>query len=315
MGTDLPNLDRIEIDPQTFQTLKLSTVNSSVVPLVVITQETVHCVGTAFCISPTGIWITARHVLEGRDGAIEIRDRNPKSYIAILWVGSGLKHDVPELLGGAIPIKTFTRHPASGSDLALLRTDMPSIQFPALRLSAELPVENTPIMGLGYAQIEVETYMTQANNPPTVNVEPNLNASTGRVLQLFQYGRDTFIDLDGNFTGKLPTVCFETSARFDSGMSGGPVLDPTGAVRGVISTGLEQAAGEQHDTSFVSATPYLFMMKVAYGYRDKPISLFELATRRIVPTDTSFQRLRMVESDEQIDIYYDAPNNQGCWPP
>lgn len=302
VGTDLPSGNK-RIGLQTFEKLELSKSNSSVVPVVVITAETIHCVGTAFCISSRGLWVTARHVVEGRHGALALRDQNPGSRIALIWVGSGLEHDVPELLGGAVVVRRIARHPASGSDLALLEAGRPNIEFPPLQLSARLPVAGTPILGLGYARLDVESDI-KTGQMRNVNIEPNFHVSTGRVLQLFHDGRDTFKDLDGNFTGKLPTVCFETSARFDSGMSGGPVLDPIGSVCGVISTGLEQRPDEMMDTSFVSAMPYLFMMGLPVG--DRTLRIYEMVERNLVLCDESFERLRLTETNGQIHVYYDA---------
>ncbi|MUL45664.1 trypsin-like peptidase domain-containing protein [Mycobacterium sp. CBMA293] len=307
MGTDLPPPEGTPIGIQAFKKLDLSTANSSIVPLVVATPETIYCVGTAFCISSIGLWVTARHVLEGRGGAIELQKQNKGSHLAILWVGSGAGQDVPSLIGGTVPVSAFARHPASGSDLAILKTKRSSFNFPALTLSAALPVVGTPIVGAGYPQIDIKS--TGGNGQRrNLNITPNLHTSSGRVLQLYKDGRDKFKDLDGNFTGKLPTVCFETSARFDSGMSGGPVLDHKNTVCGVISTGLEQSLGGAHDTSFVSGTPYIFMLNVRYGKgSEKTTTVYELAERGYVPTDESFERLRMTDDGKDVHLYYDAP--------
>jgi hypothetical protein len=308
MGTDLPRGEPIEVHLPDFKELELTTLNSSVVPVVVITRsrQTIHCVGTAFCIASRGLWVTARHVLDGRGGAYELQAQNPGSYIAILWVGSGVGHDVPELLGGVIPVRFMVRHPASGSDLALLGASRPNLEFPPLQLTARLPVATVPILGLGYARFRARI------DDRIIHVENNVHASSGEVLELYEHGRDTFRDLDGNFTGKLPTVCFETSARFDSGMSGGPVVDPICSVCGVISTGFEQDADEYSATSFASATPYLFMLKVPYDVfmtceqlGGRKMLVYEMVERGLVSCDESFDILRVTETDDQIEIFYD----------
>ncbi|WP_165683220.1 S1 family peptidase [Mycobacteroides abscessus] len=308
MGIELPSPESTPIGVQAFKNLALSTANSAIVPLVVATPETVHCVGTAFCISSIGLWVTARHVLEGRGGAIEVQKQNAHSHLAILWVGSGVGHDVPTLIGGTVPVSAFARHPASGSDLAIMKTKTSIFDFPALTLSAALPLVGTPIIGAGYPQIEIKS--TSGNSQRrNLNITPNLHTSSGKVLQLYKDGRDTFKDLDGNFVGKLPTVCFETSARLDSGMSGGPVLDHNNTVCGVISTGLEQGSGGTQEASFVSGTPYIFMLNVRYGKDNEKITtVYELAKRGYVPTDESFERLRMTEDGKDIHLYYDAPH-------
>ncbi len=304
MGTDLPSPEGTPIGVEQFKKLELSTANSSVVPIVVVTADAMYCVGTAFCISSLGLWVTARHVLDGRGGAIELKKQNEGSYLAILWVGSGTGHDVPELLGGIVPISAITRHPVNLTDLALLRAHRPNVEFPPLTLSAILPLVDMPIIGAGYPQLEITSDVTQGQQR-FMNIEPNLHTSSGKVSQIFKNGRNKHIDLDGNFSGMLPTVCFETSARFDAGMSGGPVLNPNNVVCGVISTGLEKGDDEAGWTSFASGTPYLFTMKMLYG--KELITVYELAKRRYVPTDESFEQLRVTEGDGLIRIDYDPP--------
>lgn len=314
MGTDLPNHEPIEISLQDFKELELSRINSSVVPVVIVTpppQQTLIFVGTAFCIASRGLWVTARHNLEGRKGADEYLENIPGSYVAILWVGSGVGEDVPELLGGVVPVRFMVRHPASGSDLALLGASRPNLEFPPLQLTARLPTEDVPILGFGYPSYEV-----RLDESRIIHADNNIHASSGKVLQLFEVGRETFTDLDGNFTGKLPTVCFETSARFDGGMSGGPVLGPTGAVCGVISSGFDLEHDVGQATSFVSATPYLFMLKVPYdafmtgeqlGGRKVPI--YEMVERGHVLCDASFEKLRYAEADGKTHVYFDLPED------
>jgi Trypsin-like peptidase domain len=265
---------------------------SCVVPVVVVTQEAIRQVGTAFCVSSSGVWITARHVLEGRMSTTEYCEDDPGSYLAILWVSPDEDFRIP------IRVTSFTRHPASGSDLAVLWTDTSDLRFPALRLSALVPEKNTSIIGLGYPKFDVIS-CTNGNT----QIEPDLAVVTGKVLEVYKHGRETFKDQDGNFTGKLPTACYETSARFDSHMSGGPVLDSTGSVCGVIAAGFNIDDDLDQDTSFASGTPYIFMLNVAFS-PDRQVSIYDLATQGIVLCDHSLEQLRMTAIDEQLWVYY-----------
>ena len=228
MGTDLPTPEGLEFGPQTFEKLDLTRLNSGVVPVVVIDDKSIECIGTAFNISPGGLWVTARHILEGRKGGFELLAEKPGSWMALLWIGSGVGYDVPELLGGPIHVAQVTIDPTNGSDLALLQTSPTGIQFPVFRVSARIPKAETIILGMGYAEFKVNSDIS-TDELRKIYIEPNFHASTGTITQVYPEGRDNFKDLDGNFTGKLPTACFETSARFDKGMSGGPVVDPTGS--------------------------------------------------------------------------------------
>lgn len=263
-----------------------------VAPVVVVTSETYVQVGSAFSVSSSGIWITARHVLEGRKGGIEYRENNPGSHIAVLWVGPGETFRIP------IPVTSFSLHPKSGSDLAVLWTGGTDISFPALRLSALVPSVETPVIALGYPEFE-----SSVSEDGRKQVEPNLAVTVGKVTEVYLDGRNKHRDLDGNLTGDLPTVSYQTTARADHAMSGGPVLDSTGSVCGVIATGFNRTVAEEPDTSFISGTPYIFMLKVAYSEGNK-VSIYELARRRIVLTDRSFESLEMTDSDGQLRVNY-----------
>jgi S1-C subfamily serine protease len=268
---------------------------SCVVPVVVVTSEAFIQVGTAFSVSSSGIWITARHVLEGRLGAIEYGQGNPGSHLAVLWLGPDEDSRTP------IRVTSFTRHPASGSDLAVLWTGATDIRFPALRLSALIPPLDTPVVALGYPKFECGVAEDGQER-----VEPKLTVTVGKVTEVYIHGKDKFRDLDGRITGDLPTVSYQTTARAEFAMSGGPVLDPSGSVCGVIAKGFDRIVSDEPDTSFASATPYIFMLNVAYSEHNK-VSIYDLAKRRIVATDDSFGCLRMTEADDQLRVFYSDP--------
>jgi S1-C subfamily serine protease len=302
MGSDLPTGVGMEFDGQAFVKMDLTQWNSKVVPIVVIDPDRIRCVGTAFNISPDGVWITARHVI---DWAIEIVTNTPDAYIAVLWVGSGGAEDVPDLLGGPIHVAQIAKDDANGSDLALLQAGLlragEPYYTPHVRLSARIPKKGTHILGLGYALFDVESDISNLD-AREVLIEPNFHASTGEITQVYPQGRDTFKDLDGNYMGKLPTACFETSARFDAGMSGGPVFDDAGSVCGVIASGIEQGADAERHTSFASATPYIYLLGLPDG--DRIMRIYEMVQRNLVDADAHFERFTLSEHDGVVDISF-----------
>jgi hypothetical protein len=299
METDLPTGEGMEFDVDSFVTLDhLTQFNSVVVPVLVDDRERIRCVGTAFNISPDGVWVTARHVI---DWAVEIVADNPDAYIALLWVGSGEGEDVPDLLGGMIPVSHFTKDDANGSDLALLRAGMlkdgERYTFPISRLSARVPKVGTHVLAMGYARFNVKSD-TSTKELRELVFQHNFSVSTGEVLQVFREGRDTFRDLDGNYTGRLPTVCFESSARFDPGMSGGPVFDENFAVCGVVATGLESDELPS-DRSFASGTPFLFTLAITDG--EQKLTVYQMVQQKFVECDGYFERLIVSEKDGQLN--------------
>jgi hypothetical protein len=289
MGSDLPTGEGMEFDADSFVTLdKLTLFNSVVVPVVVVDPQRIQCVGTAFNISPDGVWVTARHVI---DWAIELVAKRPGAYIAVLWVGTGEGEDVPDLLGGIVNVSHFTKDDANGSDLGLLRAGMlkegEPYPFPICRLSARVPKVGTHILAMGYARFNVKSD-TSTEELREIVFEHRFSVSTGEVLQVFREGRDTFKDLDGNYTGSLPTVCFETSARFDPGMSGGPVMDENFSVCGVIATGLESDELPS-DRSFASGTPFIFTLGLTDG--EQTMTIYQMVQQELVVADAYFERL------------------------
>ncbi|WP_232375120.1 S1 family peptidase [Mycolicibacterium mengxianglii] len=245
-----------------------------VAPVVVVTPKDLQHIGTAFCVSSSGIWITARHIFEGRNSYEDYKGQYPSSRLAILWTGPDDERRTPIFVSG------FTRHPASGSDLALLRIDRPEIAFPATRLNAFVPEIDTPICGLGY--------------PSFQDGLPMLKVAPGIVSNIFRNGRDSV---------SLPTASYETTAAFDPLMSGGPVFQPDGSVCGVIATGMDAGPDGEPAISFASATPYIFMLKVAYS-KSNTVSIYDLAKQRTVLTDSSFELLRMTDTDGQLRVFY-----------
>ena len=289
MGSDLPT-PRGVIGETAFVELGLTTWSSAVVPVVVISPTMIRCIGTAFNISPFGVWVTAGHVM---DEANDVVTRTPDSNVALVWVGSGAGESVPDLLGGAIPINFCYRRP--GSDLALLRTDLLTngepYRLPHLRLGARMRRVGTPIAGLGYTRFDIENDTTDADGR-RIAVESNFHISTGDITRLYPERRDSAM---------LPSACFETSARFDGGMSGGPVVGKDGWVCGVVSTG-GLGSDDEGYTSFASATPVIFLLELQEGNQSE--SVYQMVQRGLVIADSYFANLEIVEQEGRIGISF-----------
>ncbi len=74
--------------------------------------------------------------------------------------------------------------------------------------------------------------------------------STGNVTDVYQEKRDD---------SRLNFPCFETDARFDGGMSGGPVFDSMGRLCGIISDSLKPAE-DNPDGRYISHVSTLWPM-------------------------------------------------------
>ncbi|TDZ93883.1 S1 family peptidase [Mycobacteroides salmoniphilum] len=297
MGDIEPSVG-MQFDANSFVTLEgLTEFSSAVVPVVVVDGDEIQCAGTAFNIATDGVWVTARHVIRF---ALELAADRPGAAIGLLFVASGVGAEVPDLLGGFVPVAQGTQDDANGSDLGLMRAGMMKgdepYAFPIARLSARVPKQGTHVLAMGYSRFTIQSDVTTQELREVV-MKPNFSVSTGAVLQVFPEGRDTFRDLDGRPTGRLPTACFETSARFNPGMSGGPVFDESFAVCGVVSTGLN-SDDEASDRSFASATPFLFTLGVTDGQQSQ--SVYQMVEQNIVATDEYFAQLTITEDGQLI---------------
>jgi hypothetical protein len=324
--SNLPASEPMEFDLDTFVTLgRFTFLNSAIVPVLVDDGTQIRCLGSAFNISPDGLWVTARHVI---DFALELVGNNPEAHtyvphVFLLWVepweaeqvAHGEGEQVPHPHRGAafVPVTYFTKDNENFSDLALLRAGMLKDnvrhEFPICRLSARVPKTGTHLTAMGYSQFTVSADTT-TENLREIAFKHNFSVSTGRVLEVYREGRDTFRDLDGRYTGTLPTVCFETSARFEPGMSGGPVMDEDGAICGIVSTGLESDESSS-DRSFASATPLLFTLAVPHHEGDDPLTVYQLAQGGAVNCDGYFERLIITEQDGQQSLIYPCEDEDG----
>ncbi|MGE2816179.1 S1 family peptidase [Mycobacterium heidelbergense] len=290
MGSALPKPEGV-IGDKAFVELGLTSWSSAIVPVVVMSANRIQCIGTAFNISPFGVWVTAAHVMDEADALVA---STPGSNVGLVWVGSGVGENVVDLLGGAIPINFCDRRPSS--DLALLRTDLRRqnghlYPLPHLNLSARMRRVGTPIAGLGYTRFNIQSDITNSDGRRIV-VEPNFHMATGEVTRLYPERRDSAM---------LPSACFETSARFDGGMSGGPLICQDGWVCGVVSTG---GLGSDDDgyTSFASATPVIFLLELQEGAQTQ--SVYEMVQRGLVIADQYFPNLEIVEQGERVGISF-----------
>jgi hypothetical protein len=259
---------------------------SAVMPLVVVGPERMTGVGTAFTISSVGLMLTARHVVEE---ALELCEECPGAYVAVLYVASGEGYDVPDLLGGPIPV---SRGGVNKSiDIALLELTLPIIdgkplKLPALKLSPGYPRVGEATMALGYNRLDASVTSAQTSDI-TVELKQRFVASRGVVTRVYGEGRDLAM---------IPWPCFETTGRTDPGMSGGPVLGAShGRVCGVVCSGLH--ADEEVFTSWSSALAPALALSISNQITGRETeSVLELARRGLVDVDASVELISLTRN-------------------
>ncbi|MHA6913920.1 S1 family peptidase [Ralstonia pseudosolanacearum] len=202
-----------------------------------------YVIGTATVIG-SFVVVTAKHVLddittrfgveEATDGAKEITNYAVRLYQVL----PGPRYVIYQVVAAWSCPDTDI----SVLHLALFRSS-PGVTLswrtPALVFGA--PPVGTPLAAFGYHSSEVKTqpaddgnyYMELSDKPTT---------STGVIEEILPSGQPA-----GHFT--FP--CYRIAARFDGGMSGGPVFDEKGALCGIISCTLSPGDENEVPISYV----------------------------------------------------------------
>ncbi len=147
-------------------------------------------------------------------------------------------------------------HP--GSDLALLRTssnprkgdpDKPH-RWNAPKVNPFAPQVDERVAAFGYRQGLARASRDTAGGLHIV-VEDNFMSSVGIVREIHEWRRDQAM---------LPFPCYQVSARFDAGMSGGPVFDEFGSLCGLVCAGIDGSHETGEPISFVTTLWPLFTL-------------------------------------------------------
>ena len=252
MGNDLPPLDpSLDLHRSAFVQLPVSELQSAIVPVVVIGRQ-IRLIGTAFNVHPSGLFVTARHVIQE---ALDVCSSDPTASIFVMWIGSGADEDVEDLLGGPIPAHLFQINEYHDVGIiqtrALLKDGVPAT-YPVISVDTRIPKLGSPVAGVGYTKMAID----RDGESPTlreIDINQAVHFSAGDVLDIYPVARDS---------ATLPFPCFLTTARFDGGMSGGPVFSgESGKACGVICTGFS-AADDDHDAYTSSAAAILNVLRL-----------------------------------------------------
>jgi hypothetical protein len=197
--------------------------------------------GTAFVIG-RGWAVTAYHVLEDfawRYNKVRWRDGTLEASFQLLGMLS-LDGDTRHL-----PLRIMRAWRATPLDIAVLALGVPE-DWPndhlwkVPKISLLPPKIGEPIFGFGFANSSVS--QDPSSSIPTVDLHPR--TTTGSVVEVHHELRDT---------ARLPFPSFRTNARFDPGMSGGPIFNGrSGDVCGVICSSLPATTDEEDHISYAS---------------------------------------------------------------
>lgn len=194
-----------------------------------------YIVGTATIVSGH-LAITARHNLE------EVLKNEGASWYAKPFIENSLTA-VQILPGSQYQLwEVVQAWGCPQTDLAFLQFasaphhsgEQPQLGWKHPSIYAFPPDVGSTIAGFGYRKSSIKT-SKNADGGFHYDLKDEHMASVGVVREILERGRDKF---------SLPFPCYQVSARFDGGMSGGPVIDETGAMCGLRCSGFEGAHDE-----------------------------------------------------------------------
>jgi hypothetical protein len=131
---------------------------------------------------------------------------------------------------------------APWSDLALLLVDNVAMApdgkpLPPLAMTMLPPSLGAEVRAFGYP------HSTADVADESVTISRRGTTSIGNVIEIHHDGRDS---------ARLSWPCIRVNARFDAGMSGGPVFNTRGELCGVISSNMPPSAPDEEHISYVT---------------------------------------------------------------
>jgi len=224
-----------------------SELQKVVMPLFAVDGENIVSIGTGFVIGGNQLMMTAAHVVKealamgrrvlGQDGKWIDANGLYALYVSSERHGPELEHH----LGGLLPIDHVWINSRMDIGLGWLRIPIINgkpIRLLRMRISPGLPKLGDPITAFGYHSLSEPLRVDDKGNR-VLPYDIKGSFSRGEILDIHETKRDSAF---------LTFPCFRTSARFDAGMSGGPVLNAEGSVCGIVSAGSGLSSDERHSS-------------------------------------------------------------------
>jgi hypothetical protein len=210
-------------------------------PLISAQGDQWHIMGTLVMVAP-GFALTAQHVIHECFKVYENIDIISMSGV----INSDITFTIQavQFLTGTNAVRWCVRriYCCQFTDVAFL--EMQPLFDPVkihemnhIKLNLIPPKKGSRISAFGYPGGKI----TLDENRVDIELKPH--TAIGEVVEVHLNGRDKFL---------LPYPTFQTNARFDSGMSGGPVFDETGRLCGLICKSIHPFTDNEDHVSYVA---------------------------------------------------------------
>jgi hypothetical protein len=293
----------IDFTKSDFVDLGFHETQVGVLPIVHIKGGVIRPLGTCFSLTPDGLCMTARHVIEeGFRITGDIRYKNldleQNGYFGALYTSSEKHPENPDhILGGILPM--YKVYFCDTLDIALFKLTLPvdtrtgeMLRFPVHQLRLSFPGIGEPFFSLGYRTMDWQ----KGVSINTYNVDHKYSATRGQVEELHAGGRDKVM---------LPYPCFRTSARLDGGMSGGPLIDNFGRVFGVVCSSFGVSTDDGHISYASLVGPAMAMTLEVADTLDGPARkafLWELVESGAISADQRGFEVERTGGDLKLSI-------------
>jgi len=239
-------------------------------------EDTIFVSGSCVRIA-RNLYLTARHVLTDFLDKFGYANENANFNIWAIHILQG-----PAYAIWAMDSFWLSPH----SDLAVFHTcpynDIAATQptTPSLGLDLTPPDVGSRVVGFGYyassGQIRIDSSGIR-------HIEANGTgaATVGEVREVHEYRRDSY---------RLNFPSYRVNARFDGGMSGGPVTNDRGRLCGIICSNLPPSEEDEEHASYVVTLWPLMGLSInvtpsPFGFTEKYYPFIELAKQGIVHVD------------------------------
>lgn len=268
----------------------------AVMPVVAYRDNVFRPIGTCFSITNFGLVLTARHVVDEALKITHDREFMEEGWaVGVLYASEPREQDdVPDLVGGILPVLTVGFN--ANLDIAVMQLSVPvrsdnnkqAIRLPCFALSVGLPNTGTNCFALGYRLME---WKQEDQDVLKMSVKQNYSVSRGVIEEVHLPMRDSAF---------LSFPCFHVSARYDHGMSGGPILDSTGSVIGVVCSSCQQLDNDKPISygSLVGPSLAITLELVNEGVKMPATFLYDYSVNGYIiikdaSTDLKVERLEM----------------------
>jgi hypothetical protein len=212
-------------------------------------DSTIHALGSAVRIAPS-VALTAKHVVWGfwqkfQSTVLPSGSERIKTGFGVYGINFTAESETPSLwLVENVWCSGF-------SDLAILQirnTDKQPYGNVGLKINALPPSPGEIVSAFGYPNSKIEGLARTSIGLASITFRVHALTTSGPVLQVFDNRRDRSL---------LNFPSFEINARFEGGMSGGPVFNQVGELCGIICSALMPATGVTHIAYAASLWPIL----------------------------------------------------------